>query len=102
MVIRMAVPADERALRRLAALDCTRPLRGDALVALLDGEPMAALALGDGRAVADPFARTAELVELLRLRAAQLDGEMSREDPWRKLNAPGLPWPPCGPRFSQF
>ena len=90
MVIRMAVPADHRALRRLAALDCARPLRGNALVALLDGEPLAALALGDGRAVADPFARTAELVELLRVRASQLEDEIFSEAPRRELHSAAL------------
>ena len=55
MVIRRAVPADATALRRLALLDDAQPLRGDQLVALVDGELRAAFAIGDGRAIADPF-----------------------------------------------
>ena len=34
---------------------------------------MAALSLADGRVIADPFTSTGELVELLRLRARQMD-----------------------------
>ena len=73
LVIRHAVPADAAALRRLALLDDARPLRGDQLVALVDGELRAAVALAGGRTIADPFARTAELVDLLRMRATQLE-----------------------------
>ena len=72
MIIRRTTPDDGAALRRLAALDDARALRGDALVAEVDGEIRAALSLTDRRAIADPFRPTAELVELLRTRAAQL------------------------------
>src|SRR5829696_1027183 len=41
------------------------------LVALADGEPVAAMSLHDGRVTADPFARTGEAVALLQLRAHQ-------------------------------
>ena len=34
--------------------------------------PVAALSLRDGRVIADPFIPTAELVELMRLRARQI------------------------------
>ena len=69
MVLRADRPADEAALRRLAALDSARPLRGRALVAEVKGRPVAALDLTDGRVVADPFEHTAQVVELLRARA---------------------------------
>jgi hypothetical protein len=59
-------------LARLAALDSAPPLRGQALVADRNGRLLAAVSLDDGRAVADPFERTAEAVELLRLRARQV------------------------------
>lgn len=72
MVLRAARPTDETVLRRLAALDSTRPLRGRALVAEVDGEPVAAISLADGRVVADPFRRTADVVELLRVRQRRL------------------------------
>ena len=42
-------------------------------MAEVDGRVLAALPLRDGRALADPFRRTADLVALLELRAAQLD-----------------------------
>ena len=67
--IRAAGEDDAPALRRLAALDSAPVLHGDVLIATLDGELRAALSLRDGRAIADPFSRTADLVELLRTRA---------------------------------
>jgi hypothetical protein len=71
MIIRRATPADVLALYRLAELDSQPQLRGEALLVEVDGELRAALSLTDGRAIADPFEHTAELVELLRLRAKQ-------------------------------
>src|SRR4051812_5102087 len=62
-------PDDAAALNGLAALDSARPLDGDALVALVDETPVAAISVADGRAIADPFRRTADLVALLKLRA---------------------------------
>jgi len=72
VTLRPAEPQDRDALERLAGLDSARVLSGEILLALVDGEPRAALALADGRTVADPFRLTAHLVELLRLRQAQL------------------------------
>jgi hypothetical protein len=43
------------------------------LVAAVAGEPRAALPLNGGPVLADPFHRTAELVSLLEMRAAQLN-----------------------------
>ena len=72
MTIRLALPADAAALRDLALLDSApRPLAGDVLVAESAGALVAALSLDDGRAVADPFRPTADVVALLRVRAAQ-------------------------------
>jgi hypothetical protein len=71
VVIRPAYPDDGPALARLAALDSRRALTGRVLVAERDGRLLAALATEDGRAIADPFAPTAGLVALLRLRAAE-------------------------------
>lgn len=70
MVLRADRPTDESTLRRLAALDSARPLKGRAIVAEVEGRPVAAIGLTDNRVVADPFERTAEVIELLRLRAA--------------------------------
>jgi hypothetical protein len=69
LVIRPAYPDDHGALVRLARLDSQRPLAGPLLVAERDGRLLAALAPATGRAIADPFAPTADLVALLRLHA---------------------------------
>lgn len=71
LTIRMAVAADGVELRRLAYLDSALPLGGAKLVAELGGEIVAAVALDDGRVIADPFRHTADIVELLRVRAEQ-------------------------------
>ena len=72
ITVRSAVSADHADLARLAALDSASPPRGPALVALADSRMLAALPLGAGRPIADPFEPTAEAVALLQLRAAQL------------------------------
>ncbi len=72
VVIHRGVASDDPAVARLAALDSARPLRGEVLVAVVADEPWAALALDDGRVVADPFRPSAIAVELLRLRARHL------------------------------
>lgn len=69
--IRSARGGDEAALLRLAALDSADPIAGPALVAEVDGELRAALALQDGRVIADPFHPTSQLVVLLEVQAAQ-------------------------------
>jgi hypothetical protein len=61
---------DEESVRRLALLDDARRLRGEALVAERDGRPVAAVEVETGRAVADPFERTAATVIELRERVA--------------------------------
>lgn len=72
VTVRPSRPADESGLARLAALDSARPLRGPALVAESDSRILAALPLGSGRPIADPFEPTAEIVALLELRKQQL------------------------------
>ena len=72
VTLRHAVAADARPLRDLADLDSAKPLAGSALVAEVDGRLRAALPLDGGSPIAYPFYRGQELVELLRLRAAQL------------------------------
>ncbi len=73
VTLRGAGERDERALARIAELDGARPLRGPVLVAECDGALRAAISLADGSVIADPFQRTAALVELLRARARQLE-----------------------------
>jgi hypothetical protein len=71
ITIRPATAEDRGALARLAALD-ERPLpSGDVLLAFVDGELRAAVPARSGLAMADPFEPTADVVELLRLRAEQ-------------------------------
>ena len=78
IVIRRAGAADARVLARLAALDSTAIPGADSLIAERDGVPVAALDLTDGRVVADPFERSLDLVELLRLRASRVQGPQRR------------------------
>jgi len=67
ITIRQATTADAFALRRLAALDDRAALRGEVLVAEQAGEIRAALSLDDDRSVANPFAPTADLVDIPRV-----------------------------------
>lgn len=69
IAIRHASDADARTLLDLAMLDDREPLHGPALIAEVNGVARAALDLHDGSVAADPFARTADLVELLKLHA---------------------------------
>lgn len=71
ITIRPAYADDDHSLVRLAALDSAaavppRPL----LVAEIDGEIRAALSQSDGTVIADPFHRTVEIVDLLRVHAS--------------------------------
>ena len=75
IVIRLAAHTDATALHRLAALDSRLPLTGPAMLAEIDGNVSAALDLSDGSVAADPFVRTAEVVEMLRMRARRIQGE---------------------------
>jgi len=72
VAIREAEVGDMPALLELADLD-SRPLPdGRLLVAEVHGEIVAALAQRTGAVIADPFVPTAELQQLLKLRAAQV------------------------------
>ena len=72
--IRLANASDAAALRRVAGRDSRLLPEGDLLVDVVGGEIRAALSLGDGQSVADPFHPTASLVELLHIRARHQDG----------------------------
>jgi hypothetical protein len=87
VVIRPARDNELAQLHDLAELDSAQPLTGPVLVAAVEGELWAALALDDGRVVADPFRPTAGAVELLRLRVAQLRTAEQRAQ--RDAVAPG-------------
>jgi hypothetical protein len=77
VTVRRSTSADHAGLARLAALDSARPPRGPALIAEADSRMLAALPLGSGRPIADPFEPTAELVDLLELRRAQIGSAAS-------------------------
>jgi hypothetical protein len=89
LTIRMAVSSDAAELSRLAQLD-SAPAPGPVpmLVAEVGGELRAALPLGDGPAIADPFHRTAELVAMLVERARQFEPPAPRRArPWLLVRA---------------
>jgi hypothetical protein len=82
ITVRRAVAADRRELERLAALDSANPPRGPALVAEADSRMLAALPLGSGRPIADPFEPTAGVLALLQLRAEQLGKDSTPTRGW--------------------
>jgi hypothetical protein len=97
LLVRLARPADRDHLERLATLDSQAPLEGEALLAELDGTPVAALSLRDRRLIADPFEHTAAAGDHLRLRASSIASPNGRagplkrlvrsvQDTWRELN----------------
>ncbi len=95
VTLRLGSAADENALARLSALDSSAAPAGPVLLAEVDGQLLAALGLSDGTAVADPFHRTADLIDLLRARARQLDGNRrmrrsGRLRSWSRMRA--LAW----------
>jgi hypothetical protein len=73
VTIRLALTCDEESLARLAALDSAEPPQRPVLIAEVDGQLLAALSLSNAAAIANPFHPTADLVDLLRARAQQLD-----------------------------
>src|SRR3954467_15244278 len=73
VTVRRSTAGDASALARLAALDSASTPRGPALVAEADSRMLAALPLGSGRPIADPFEHTAGLVQLLELRRSQIE-----------------------------
>lgn len=86
ITIRAARTDDELALIRLAALDSSVPLVGPILVAEVGGELRAAFSVGDRTAIADPFHRTAAIVEMLSTYAdAKTSAEPSRRRPQLRL-----------------
>jgi hypothetical protein len=68
--LRYSRPADARAVADLEAMEEV-VLQEPVMVAARGERVVAALSLFDGTVAADPFARTADAVALLRFRAAQ-------------------------------
>jgi hypothetical protein len=75
VTVRQARPTDARQLAELAVLDSAALPQGDLVVAQIGDRIVAALPLDGGRPIADPFHRTAALVQVLELRARQLRPE---------------------------
>ena len=78
VLLRIAGVDDERVVGDLAALDDAAAPEGEVLLALIDGEAVAALSLRDGHVVANPFVHTAAAVALLRLRAKHVSSRRPR------------------------
>jgi hypothetical protein len=74
VALRMAERDEAAMIRRLAALDDAPALEGPVLLALIDGEAVAAISVLDRRVVANPFLSTRDLVQLLRMRAEHIAG----------------------------
>ncbi len=76
--LRLCSVRDDEALERLAALN-ERPLPfGRFVVAFSNGQLVAALPLGGGHMLTDPFVQTSHLRGLLELRADQIRGRKPR------------------------
>ena len=84
ITIRVSTVADVAALARLAALDSTDVPRGRALIAEVNGSMRAAFPLDGGRAIADPFAESAHVLELLEVHARALTPAASQRKRIRK------------------
>ena len=92
VTLRFGTPADQAPLARLAELDSSTPPVQPVLLAEVDGQLRAALALIGGAVVADPFHPTSDLIDLLRARARQLDAtpritRSRRLRSWSRLRA---------------
>ena len=88
VLVRRATAGDHSRIRTLALLDSARIGDGPYLVAEIADEMLAAMSMPSGRIVADPFRRTGEAVELLRMRAAQIakrEQELATASEGRKL-----------------
>jgi hypothetical protein len=66
ITIRRSTACDAAEIARIAALDSGHAPAGDSMLAFAGDELRAVLPLDGGRALADPFHRTADLVKLLR------------------------------------
>jgi hypothetical protein len=88
IVIRRLTDDDRAAVTRLAQLEESAPAPdGELLGAESDGRLVAAISLTTGAGVADPFTRTQEVQEMLRLRLSHL----RRRDPVLRNGRPRRP-----------
>ena len=89
LILRTASAEDASALTLLARLDSSPRPSGDMLVAEVEDDIIAAVPLAGGRAIADPFRPTADVVELLRARA-ELVSPRRRPAPRSRVRLPRL------------
>jgi hypothetical protein len=75
VALRLCNVHDDEALERLAVLEGRTSPGGRYVLAEVGGEVVAALPLGGGEPLSDPFRPTAHLLPLLRLRASQLEAQ---------------------------
>jgi hypothetical protein len=88
ITIRRLTEEDRGALLHLAGLDSEHAPDGDLLGAEIEGRLVAAISLGTGDSIADPFSRTQETRALLELRRTQLQArERSRRRTLRARRA---------------
>jgi hypothetical protein len=90
VTLRLAEPADQAALERLAALDSSPVSPGPHLVAVRDGAIEAVISLRTHEVHANPFRRTAECRELLRCLAGGLTVEADQASATHPARRPVL------------
>ncbi len=73
IIIRAARTEDMGEVARVAGRDTGELPAGPLLVAMVGHDVRAAISLEDGTVIADPFHRTAELVQMLRIRAGAVN-----------------------------
>jgi hypothetical protein len=73
-----AEDSDREAVAELAARDSRETLDGPVLGIEVEGTLLAAISLATGEIISDPFSRTAELRNLLELRARQVQRRGSK------------------------
>lgn len=93
VTIRLEAPGDAAEIERVAQRDSAPAPPPPRLLAFRDGRIDAALSLRTGAIVADPFERTAELVELLGVRAREVTGRTGRDGLGAPASGPLSPRP---------
>lgn len=89
VTIKLSAEADRERIRRLAELDSKPAPHGDVLLAEVQGRLVAAIGM-DGAVIADPFERTAAVVNVLRSRLEDEPGRTRGRRGWlgRLLSRP--------------
>lgn len=85
LIIRRSREEDAAAIERLRQLDSQRAPAGELMLAEVGGELVAAVAVAGDQIIADPFRRTAHVVELLRVSLAQRDARRTGRRSWSQV-----------------